>query len=173
MRPLPKLIGKEKDCEKSIVAVLPLALLLCEPCMQEAVADTPDSTQTSSRFVGLDTTKSGSPDASMAVSIQGVCSTHTPGAPAGTLLSVSNPGGPLLISVGAYLTQEMLQSLGTGTRVEVTGKMVDVHGQNYFFARQLVVEGQQIVIRNNNGSLVRHLSHPRANSGTSRSGELQ
>jgi|SRR5580704_5778713 hypothetical protein len=141
--------------------------------MQGSVADTPDSTQAPSRFVGLDTTKSGSPDASFAVTIQGVCSTHTPGEPAGTLLSVSNPGGPLLISVGPYLTLEMLQSLGIGTRVKVTGKMLDVHGHNYFFARQIVVEGQQIVIRNNNGSLVRHLSHPHANSSTSRNGELQ
>jgi hypothetical protein len=159
--------------KRALVAFLPLALLLCEPCMQGAVAGTLDSTEAPSRFVGLDTTSSGSPDASMAVTIQGVCSTHTPGTPAGTLLSVSNPGGPLLISVGPYLTQEMLQSLGTGTRVEVTGKMLDVHGQNYFFARQLVVEGQQIVIRNNNGSLVRHLSHPHANSQTSKNGELQ
>jgi len=159
--------------KRAFIAVLPLALLLCEPCMQGAVADTPDSTQAPSHFVGLDTTKSGSPDTSMAVTIQGVSSTHTPGAPAGTLLSVSNPGGPLLISVGPYLTQEMLQSLGTGAKVEVTGKMLDVHGHNYFFARQIVVEGQQIVIRNNNGSLVRHLSHPHANSSTSRNGELQ
>ncbi len=109
----------------------------------------------------------------MAVTIQSISSTHTPGAPAGTILSVSNPGGPLLISVGPYLTQEMLQSLVTGARVEVTGKMLNVHGQNYFYARQLAVGDQQIVIRNNNGSLVHHLTHPRANSQTSKNGELQ
>jgi hypothetical protein len=123
--------------------------------------------------VGLDAAKSGSPDISMAVTIQSVNSTHTPGSPAGTLLSVSNPGGTLLISVGPYLTHEMLQSLVTGARVEVTGKLLNVHGQNYFYARQLVVEGHQIVIRNNNGSLVRHLAHSRPNSLTSKNGEPQ
>jgi hypothetical protein len=141
--------------------------------MRRAVAGTPDSTQAPSRFVGLDTTKSGSPDTSMAVTVQGVSSTHTPGAPAGTVLSLSNPGGPLLISVGPYLTHEMLQSLAAGARVEVTGKTLNVHGQNYFFARQLLVDGQQIAIRNNNGSLVRHLAHPRAHSRTSNDGEIQ
>jgi len=158
---------------RAFIAVLPLALLLCEPCLQRAVAETSDSTQSPSRYVGLDATKSGSPDTSMAVTIQSVNSTRTPGAPAGTNLSVSNPGGPLLLSVGPYLTQEMLQSLVTGARVEVTGKILNVHGQNYFYVRQLVVDGHQIVIRNSNGSLVRHLTNPRANSQTSRNGELQ
>jgi hypothetical protein len=159
--------------KRAVIAVLPLALLLCEPCMQVAVAETPDSNQAPSHYVGLDTTKSGSPDASTAVTIQSVRSTHTPGAPAGTLLSVRSPGGPLLISVGPYLTQEMLQSLTAGVTVEVTGKVLNVHGQNYFFARQLVVEGQQIAIRNNNGSLVRHMTRPRVNSQTSKNGGIQ
>jgi hypothetical protein len=67
----------------------------------------------------------------------------------------------------------MLERLVTGARVEVTGKILNVHGQNYFYARRLVVEGHQTVIRNNNGSLVRHLTRPRANSQTSKNGELQ
>ncbi len=158
---------------RAFIAVLPLALLLCEPCLQRAVAEISDSTQSPSRYVGLDATKSGSPDASMAATIQSISSTHIPGAPVGALLNVWNPGGSLLISIGPYLTQEMLQSLVIGARVEVTGKMINVHGQNYLYARQLDVEGHQIVIRNNNGSLVRHLTHPRATSQTSRNGELQ
>lgn len=156
-----------------LIAVLSLALLICEPCMQTALAETSDSVQVSTRYVGLDAAKSGSPDTSMAVTIQSISSTHTPGAPAGAILSVSNPRGPLLISVGPYLTQEMQQSLVAGARVEVTGKMLNVHGQNYFYARQLAVEGRQIVIRNDNGSLVHHLTHPRDNSQTSKNGELQ
>jgi hypothetical protein len=156
-----------------LIAVIPLALLFCESYMQRAVAETSVSTQSPSRFVGLDTTKSGAPDASIAVTIQSVRLTHTPGAPAGTTLSALNPGGPLFISVGPYLTQEMLQSLVVGANVQVTGKMLNVHGQDYFFVRQLNVNGQQIVIRNDNGSLVRHLAHPRANSHTSNNGELK
>jgi hypothetical protein len=159
--------------KRAFVVILPVALLFCEPYVQRAVAETSNSTQTPMRFVGLDATKSGSPDTSVTAFVQCVNSTHTPGNPAGTILSVSNPGGPLLISVGPYLTQEMLQSLAAGARVEVTGKTLNVHGQNYFFARQLLVDGQQIAIRNNNGSLVRHLAHPRAHSRTSNDGEIQ
>lgn len=158
---------------RAFIAVLPLALLFCEPCMQRAVAETSDAPQAPSRYVGLDVAKSGSPDTSLAVTIQSVSSTHALGAPAGTIVTVWNPGGPLLISVGPYLTQEMLERLVTGARVEVTGKILNVHGQNYFYARRLVVEGHQTVIRNNNGSLVRHLTRPRANSQTSKNGELQ
>ena len=158
---------------RAFIAVLPLALLFCEPCMQSAVAEKSDSTQAPSTYVGLDAVKPQSPDVSMAVTIQSVSSTYTPGAPAGTLLSVRNPGSPLFISVGPYLRPEMLQSLVTGARVEVTGKTLNVHGQNYFYARQLAVEGHLVVIRNDNGSLVRHLTHPRAISQTSKNGELQ
>lgn len=51
------------------IAVLPLALLLCEPCMQGAVAETPDSNQAPSHYVGLDTTNSGRPDTSTVRSV--------------------------------------------------------------------------------------------------------
>ena len=159
--------------KRLFVLVLPV-MLLCGPWIQNATAQTGNSTQlSSSRFVGLDSNKPEFPDVAVSATIQQVIPNHVPGTPAGLYLSLGTSQGALHVSVGPYLSQEVQQALAVGEKVQVSGKVQNIRGQNYLLARQLVLGGRQIMIRNDQGSLVRPHSQSRTHAQSLQNGELQ
>ncbi len=68
---------------------------------------------------------------------------------------------------GPYLTPDIQQALIAGQQVQVAGQVKAIHDQQYLLVRQLVLNGKQITIRNDNGSLVRTRSHERTHTQSS------
>jgi hypothetical protein len=158
--------------KRLFVSVLPV-ILFFGTWTKDATAQTNSTSQPSAGFVGWDAGKSSAPDVTVTSIIQQAVSNKTSGIPAGLHLMLGTPQGVLDVSVGPYLPRETQQALAAGQQVRVTGKIVTDDGQNYLFAKQLVINGQQITIRTDHGSLVRTRKHARTSSQISQNGELQ
>ena len=156
-----------------LLSVFPVMLMLYGTWVQNAAAQTGIATQPSSQFVGLDSIKSGISDMAITATIQQVIPNSTPGAPAGTNLKLGTMTGPLYVSVGPFLYEDVRNALVTGQRVQVTGKIQKIHRQNYLIARQLLLGGRQIAIRNDQGSLIRPRTQARTHSQSLQNGDLQ
>jgi hypothetical protein len=81
--------------------------------------------------------------------------------------------GPLYVSVGPYLAPDIQKVLVAGQRVQVTGKIQNIHGQSYLIARQLLLGGRQIAIRNDQGALIQPRTQARIHSQSLQNGDLQ
>ena len=150
------------------------ASLLCGMWAEGATAQVSNSSQPSAiGFVGWDATQLNTPDVTVTSVIQQAVSDHSSGIPVGLHLMLGTPQGVLDVSVGPYLSQETKQALAAGQQVRVTGRIVTVSGQNYLLAKQLLINGQQITIRTDHGSLVRTRKQARACSQTLQNGDLQ
>jgi hypothetical protein len=156
--------------KRLFVSILLVELLLCGAWIQDAAAQTNGTAEPSDRFVGLD---SNSTDIALTAMIEQVVPDHAPGTPAGLYLKLGTPQGTLQVSVGPYLPQDVQQALTSGKTVQVTGKIQNIRGQNFLLARQLVIEGRQVVIRNDEGFLVRPRTRARAHSQSLQNGDLQ
>ena len=156
-----------------LLSVFPVMLMLYGTWVQNAAAQTGIATQPSSQFVGLDSIKSGISDTAITATIQQVIPNHTPGTPPGTNLKLGTMTGPLYVSAGPYLAPEIQKALVAGQRVQVTGKIQNIHGQNYLIARQLLLGGRQIAIRNDQGAVIRPRTQARTHSQSLQNGDLQ
>jgi hypothetical protein len=134
------------------IPVFPM-LLLCGIVTSTASAQDVNSLQ-STAAVGALNVKQAANEITVAGTIQQAPSEHIPGSPAGLHILVNRPQGALDTSVGPYVTDDVRQALTTGQSIQVVGVVQIINGRSYLFARQLVVAGRQIPIRNENGFLV-------------------
>ena len=93
-------------------------------------------------------------DLAMAGTVRQLITAQAANAPAGLQVVVDGPQGPFTASLGPNLSHEVQQSLSSGTPVQISGTMQAIDGKDYFLARKLTVDGNQIVIRNEYGFLV-------------------
>ena len=98
-------------------------------------------------------------DATHEVTLQGTIKevvTHPPaGSPLGMHLTVATTTGAQDVHVGSYLPKHVTENLlHANTQVIVVGSSVNLAGKNIFLARQLVVGGQTIAVRNEHGFLI-------------------
>jgi hypothetical protein len=88
-----------------------------------------------------------------------VVTKQSAGSPQGTHLLVRGSMQIVDVSVGPYLSSDISSKISEGSQVHVTGVMqTTAKGKTYLMARQLVLNGQTIVIRNEKGFLVRYRS---------------
>jgi len=156
--------------KKTFVLCLPV-VLLCGIVTQSGVAQA--SSTSAGRFAGWSTDKSSAPDIAMTGVIQQVISSHANGAPAGLHLILGSAAGPVDISVGPYLSQELQQELVAGQQIQAIGKTQNINEHNYLLVKQLVLGDRKITIRHDNGSLVRPRSQARIHTQSLQNGELQ
>ena len=106
-------------------------------------------------------------DITMAGTVQQLITTHPTGAPVGLQLVVDGPQGSFTASLGPNLSREVQQSLSEGAPVQISGQMQTINGQQYLLARKLTIEGNQIIVRNDNGFLVHTSQRSRASVNNS------
>ena len=147
-------------------SLLPM-ILLCAALTRDAIAQNYVEAQPSTGFVGWDASKSKSSDVAVTAIIQQVIPNHASGILAGLHLMLGTPQGVLDASVGPYITQDIQQALVAGQQVQVFGQVKTIHDQTYLLVRRLVLNGNQIIIRSDNGSLVRNRSHERTHTPSS------
>jgi hypothetical protein len=135
------------------IPVFPI-LLLCGIVTSAALAQDGNSLQSAAAVGALNVKQVPANEITVAGTIQQVPSGHTPGSPAGLHILVNRPQGALDTSVGPYVTDDVQRALSTGQSIQVIGVVQTINGHNYLLARQLVVAGRQIPIRNENGFLV-------------------
>jgi len=136
---------------KFLVAALYLGWLVSSAAMAQAL-DTPQPTSSLNHQPG---SVAHPDDITVAGTVQKVVSKHTPGTPVGVHLLVNREQGVIDANVGPYLSKSVQRSLSSGKPVQIVGFSQTSGGQNYLLARQIVVSGRQIVIRNEHGFLVR------------------
>jgi hypothetical protein len=151
--------------KKLFILMLP-TILLCGALTSEAAQNNMVS-QPSTSFVGWDVSQPKSSDIAVTAIIQEIVPNRSSGIPAGLHLMLSTPQGVLDASVGPYLTPSIQQELSAGQQIQVIGQVKTVHDQKYLLVRHLVLNGEDIVIRNDNGSLVRERSHERTRTQSS------
>jgi hypothetical protein len=106
-------------------------------------------------------------DVTVAGTVQQVITTHTLGAPAGTLIVAEGPQGSFTASLGSALSDQVRQTLSPGTPVQVSGVMQTINGKSYLMARKLTVAGDQFIIRNEHGFLVHSQQRSQASANNS------
>jgi hypothetical protein len=88
-----------------------------------------------------------------------VVTKQSSGSPQGTHLLVRGSMQIVDVSVGPYLSPDITKNITNGSQIHVTGVMqTTAKGKTYLMARQLVLNGQTFVIRNEQGFLVRYRS---------------
>jgi hypothetical protein len=104
--------------------------------------------------------------------IEQALTTAPKGSPAGLHLMVTGSEGTVDTHLGPYMSKETLEALHTGTPVQIIGAMERAHGKNYLLAREVMVGGRTITVRNDRGLLVRvqaeHTTHHAKNAKIAR-----
>lgn len=136
-------------------------LLFCGIATSTSLAQDGNSPPSSAAVTALNVKHVAASEITVAGTIQQVPSEPTPGSPAGLHLLVNSPQGVVDASVGPYMTEEVRRDLSTGEQIQVVGVVQTINGHNYLLARQLVLAGRQIPIRNEHGFLV----HTQSGSG--------
>jgi hypothetical protein len=147
--------------KKLFIPIFPM-FLLCGIVTGTASAQDGNSPQSSTAATGWNVKHSASSEITVTGTIQQVTSEHTPGGPGGLHLFVNGPQGVLDTSVGPHLTEDVQRALSTGQQVQVVGVIQTINGRNYLLARQLILAGRQIPIRNENGFFI-HAQPPAGN----------
>jgi len=101
--------------------------------------------------------------------VQEVLTQHPAGGPAGFNFVMTVSQKPLTVSAGSGLDQNVRIQIHSGASVQVTGLTRTMNGQSYLLARELVVAGQTVQVRNKNGFPV----HTTASSGSSSSPQVR
>ncbi len=158
---------------KKIFVTALLVILLCGTWTKNAAAQTNTTPQPAARFIGWGTNEPNSHEVAVTAIIQQVVPNHVSGIPTGLHLMLGTPQGVLDASIGPYLSKEIQEALIAGKSVQVIGKVQTIREQKYLFVRQLLLNGQQITIRNEHGSLVRARSVERTHSQTLQNGGIQ
>jgi hypothetical protein len=98
-------------------------------------------------------------DATHEITLQGAIKEVVPkptAPPLGLHLMVATTTGAQDVHLGSYLSKNVTENLlHANAQVIVVGSYVNLGGRNVLLARQLVVGGQTIAIRNQNGFLIR------------------
>jgi hypothetical protein len=152
---------------KNLFILLLPAVLLCGALTSEAAAQDNTASQSSTGFIGWNASQPKSSDVAVTAIIQEVVPNRASGIPAGLHLMLGTPQGILDASVGPYLAPNIQQALSAGQQIQVIGQVKTVHDQKYLLVRHLVLNGKDVVIRNENGSLVRERSHERTRTQSS------
>ncbi|HXZ31995.1 MAG TPA: hypothetical protein VEH30_06915 [Terriglobales bacterium] len=127
-----------------------------------------DSPQPTSNFNHGAQASAPANEVSRTGTIQQMVSMHTAGAPIGIHILLATSQGVIDANLGPYLTKNVQQSLTNGEEVQVFGVLQGSGDQNYLIARQLIIGGKRITIRNEYGFLV----HPQSRTGSqSRQGQ--
>jgi hypothetical protein len=155
--------------KKISISLLP-AILLCVALASDATAQNTVAAQPSG-FIGWDATKTKSSDVAVTAIIQEVVPNRASGIPAGLHVMLGTPEGVLDASVGPYLATDIQQALVAGKQVQVFGQVKTINDQKYLLVRQLVLDGKQIVVRNDHGSLVHTRSQERTQTQSSLSNQ--
>jgi len=137
-----------------------LMLLLCGIVTSAASAQDNNSPQSSAAVAAWNVKHVATSEITVAGTIQQVPSERVPGSPAGLHLLVNSPQGVLDASVGPYLTKDVQRALSAGQQIQVVGLIQTINGHNYLLARQLVLAGRQIPIRNEHGFFIHPQSRP-------------
>jgi hypothetical protein len=153
------------------ISLLPVVLFY-GMLSRDAAAESSAAVQSSTSFVGWDTNQTKSRDVAITSIIQQVIPNHSSGIPAGLHVILSTPQGVLDVSVGPYLTLEIQQALVPGAQVQAFGQLKTIHDQTYLLARQLVLNGRLITIRNDHGSLVHTRTQTHTRSQSSLNGQV-
>jgi hypothetical protein len=90
--------------------------------------------------------------------VQEVVTHPVSGSAVGIHLLVSSEGKTIDAHLGPFLSPENREALVLGEAVQIVGVKADLHGQNVFLVRQLVIGERQVTIRNQRGFLVRPVS---------------
>lgn len=98
---------------------------------------------------------------SLSGNIQEVVAKPEHGSPAGMHVLVSAANGTVDVHLGPFMTKETKEALHEGMPVQIVGAMAELHGKAYLLARQLMVGGQTIRVRSENGFPMRQ-EKPRA-----------
>jgi|HubBroStandDraft_6_1064221.scaffolds.fasta_scaffold318718_2 hypothetical protein len=98
-------------------------------------------------------------DATHEITLQGTIKevvTHPPaGSPLGMHLTVATTTGNQDVHIGSYLPKHVTENLlHANAQVIVVGGYVTLAGKNILLARQLVVGGQTVTVRNEHGFLI-------------------
>jgi len=128
------------------------ATLLSGALPATVMAQSSASTASSASFRGT-RQKAAAKEVTVTATIQQVL-TKAHGNSAVRLL-VSGQQGAFNADLGPYLAKDVKESLTAGTKLQLAGTMQTIQGQSYLMARQLTIADHQIIIRNENGSLVR------------------
>ena len=148
--------------KRIFITALP-AILLCGMWTNEVVAQTSTTSQPSTEFIGWD---ANAHEVVVTAIIQQVIPNHSSGIPVGLHLMLGTPQGVVDASVGPYLSPEVQLALIAGKTVQVIGQVKAIHDQNFLLARQLILDGHSVMVRNDHGSLVRTRSKERTRSQT-------
>jgi hypothetical protein len=97
--------------------------------------------------------------------IEEVVTEHEPRSPIGMHLIVRGAQGTVDAHLGPYMTKETKEALHEGTPVQIVGAKETLNGKEYFLARVLMVGGQTIKVRSENGFLVRAAVKPHEHHG--------
>jgi hypothetical protein len=130
-----------------------IAVTVLAGTMHATCAESPDNANAQSISGSIT-----SPELSVDGPIIEVVSKRSFGSPQGTHLLVSANMQTMDVSVGPYLTLGIKTKMSEGSQIHVTGVMRSVNGKTYLMAREIVLNGQTFVIRNQSGFLVHGFS---------------
>lgn len=146
--------------QKLTVATFCMVTIFCSIAARPLAAQNTSSLQTSPSLKAWN----AADEITFGAAVREVVSKNPDGAPAGVNLLMSGSQETLYVSVGPYLTDQVKRSLTTGQMIQTVGMVQTFNGQNYLLARQLVIGGQTIEVRNSHGFLVHPSTGPRSNS---------
>ena len=128
-------------------------LLLCGLVAGVAAAQNSTSSQSPGSFTGWNAEQGKTPETTVSGTIQQVVTKNSAGSPVGVHILVGSSQGVVDVSAGPHLAEDVLKASSVGAQIQATGITQTINGQSYLMARQLVVAGRQITIRNEHGFL--------------------
>ena len=126
------------------------------PAVVSAQSPSPAASATS--FPGTKPTKQAIPQTTVVGSIQKILTESPSGAPKGFYVVVAGPQGVTSVNLGPWLSTQAKRSFSVGQAIQLTGSYSSFQGQSYLMAHNVIVNNQQLTIRNENGSLARNPS---------------
>ena len=94
---------------------------------------------------------------------------HSEGGPLGLHLLITASGSTVDAHLGRYFSKENQEALQAGETVQIVGVNENVHGKNVLLARQVIIGGRVVAVRNERGFLIHphrirpDISHPNLN----------
>ena len=83
--------------------------------------------------------------------VQEVLKQHPAGGPAGLNFTMTGSQHQLTVNAGPGLDAKLRDQIRTGEPIQVTGLTRTRNGQDYLLAREMVIGGQKVQVRNENG----------------------
>lgn len=142
--------------------------LLCSMENQELNAQTGATAGPSAKiFVGW---HAATPLTTITGIIQKPGSTTSGRCSAGSCASLATPQGNVLVLLGSYQKKALQDVVVPGSSMQASGQIQDVDGQKLLIAKQIVVGGKTIAIRNDHGSLIHERTGTRVHTQTLQNG---